>query len=168
MKKAYRKGAIGALTDEYEKALEELKTILLKISDDKFLKVNKNVLEQDFQSIRNIVLHLISSGYVYANHIRKRFGDNYIVSELEVNSTEQGVFKLNEMFEYTVETFQDKWLLTDEELLNTIIKTSWTTYDLEALIEHSIVHVLRHRLQIEKMIIKMEHRSNFTKGKLHS
>ncbi len=43
--------------------------------------------------------------------------------------------------------------MTDKELLNTIIKTSWTTYDLEALIEHSIVHVLRHRLQIEKMTI---------------
>jgi len=154
MKKTYRKGAIGALTDEYEKALDELKVILLKISDDKFKKINEKTSEQDFQSIRNIILHIISSGYVYANHIRKRFGDNYIVPELEINSTEQAKFKLNEMFEYTVETFQDKWLLTDEELLNTIIKTSWTTYDLEALIEHSIVHILRHRLQIEKMIIK--------------
>jgi hypothetical protein len=52
--------------------------------------------------------------------------------------------------------------LTDEyekalgELKNTIIKTSWTTYDLEAIIEHAIVHVLRHRLQIEKMIVKYE------------
>ena len=50
--------------------------------------------------------------------------------------------------------FKTNGSLTDEELLNTIIKTSWTTYDLEALIEHSIVHILRHRLQIEKMIIK--------------
>jgi len=154
IKKTYRKGAIGALTDEYEKALDELKVILLKISDDKFKRINEKASAQDFQSIRNIILHIISSGYVYANHIRKRFEDDYIIPELEVNSTEQGVFKLNEMFEYTVETFQDKWLLTDEELLNTIIKTSWTTYDLEALIEHSIVHILRHRLQIEKMIIK--------------
>ncbi len=154
MKKTHKKGAIGALTDEYEKALDELKIILLKISDDKFKKINEKTSEQDFQSVRNIILHIISLGYVYANHIRKRFGDNYNVPEIEVNSTEQAKFKLNEMFEYTVETFQDKWLLTDKELLNTIIKTSWTTYDLEALIEHSIVHILRHRLQIEKMIIK--------------
>ena len=56
------------------------------------------------------------------------------------------------MFKYTVDTFEDKWLLTDKELLNTIIKTSWTTYDLEAIIEHAIVHVLRHRRQIEKRL----------------
>ena len=154
MSKTYRKGAIGALTDEYEKALDELKIILLKIPNDKFKRVNDKESEQDFQSIRNIILHIISSGYVYANHIRKRFGNNYIILELEIDSTEQGIFKLNEMFEYTVETFHDKWSLTDEDLLNIIIKTSWTTYDLEALIEHSIVHILRHRLQIEKMIIK--------------
>jgi len=34
MQKTYRKGAIGALTDEYEKALDELKTLLIKIPDD--------------------------------------------------------------------------------------------------------------------------------------
>jgi hypothetical protein len=46
--------------------------------------------------------------------------------------------------------------LTYDALMNTVIKTSWTTYDLEAIIEHAIVHILRHRLQIEKMIVKYE------------
>ena len=39
MNKTYRKGAIGALTDEYEKALEELKNILINIPDAEFRKV---------------------------------------------------------------------------------------------------------------------------------
>ncbi|MCX2681414.1 DinB family protein [Galbibacter sp. EGI 63066] len=156
MNKTYRKGAIGALTDEYEKALEELKTLLIKIPDAEFIKVYNKEVDTDFQSVRNIVLHIIRSGYVYANHIRKRFGNNYVVPEIETTKTEQGIFELDKMFEYTVETFEDKWLLTDDELMNTIIKTSWTTYDLEAIIEHSIVHILRHRLQIEKMILKYE------------
>lgn len=154
MKKTYRKGAVGALTDEYEKALNELKTLLLQIPDDQFKKVYNKEVDTDFQSVRNLVLHIIRSGYVYANHIRKRFGNSYTVPVIEVTKTENGIFKLDEMFAYTVETFEDKWLLTDDELLNTIIKTSWTTYDLEAIIEHAIVHVLRHRLQIEKMIIR--------------
>ena len=154
MQKTYRKGAIGALTDEYEKALDELKTLLLQIPDDEFKKVYNKEVDIDFQSVRNLVLHIICSGYVYANHIRKRFGNSYIVPEIEITKSKQGIFILDEMFEYTVETFEDKWLLTDDELLNTIIKTSWTTYDLEAIIEHAIVHILRHRLQIEKMIIR--------------
>ena len=156
MQKSYRKGAIGALTDEYEKALEELKTLLLQIPDVEFKKGYNKEADTDFQSVRNLVLHIVNSGYVYANHIRKRFGNSYTVPEIEITKTKQGVFKLDEMFEYTVETFEDKWGMTDDELLNTIIKTSWTTYDLEALIEHAIVHILRHRLQIEKMIIKHE------------
>ena len=99
---------------------------------------------------------MINSGYVYANHIRKRFGNSFIVPEIEITKTEQGIFELDKMFEYTVETFEDKWHLTFDELMNTIIKTSWTTYDLEAIIEHGIVHILRHRLQIEKMVVKYE------------
>ena len=154
MQKKYRKGAIGALTDEYEKALDELKTLLIQIPDDAFKKVYNKEADKDFQSVRNLVVHITNSGYVYANHIRKRFGNAYTVPEIEITKTEQGIFRLDKMFEYTVETFEDKWLLTDDELLNTIIKTSWTTYDLEAIIEHSIVHILRHRLQIQKMIFK--------------
>ncbi len=154
MQKPYRKGAIGALTDEYEKALNELKALLLQIPDDTFKKVYNEKTDIDFQSVRNIVLHIINSGYVYANHIRKRFGDSYVIPKIEIIKTEEGISGLDEMFEYTVETFEDKWHLTDDELLNTIIKTSWTTYDLEAIIEHAIVHILRHRLQIEKMIAK--------------
>lgn len=154
MNKTYRKGAIGALTDAYEKALEELKTLLIKIPDAEFKKAYNIEVDTDFQSVSNLVLHIIRSGYVYANHIRKRFGNSFIVPEIEIKKTEQGIFELDKMFEYTVETFEDKWFLTYDELMNTIIKTSWTTYDLEALIEHGIVHVLRHRLQIEKMVIK--------------
>jgi hypothetical protein len=36
----YRPGAIGAMTDEYEKALNELKVVLKSISDELFLKTN--------------------------------------------------------------------------------------------------------------------------------
>ena len=156
MNKPYRKGAIGALTDEYEKALEELKTLLIKIPDAEFKKAYNKEVDTDFQSVSNLVLHIIRSGYVYANHIRKRFGNSFIVPEIEITKTEQGIFELDKMFEYTVETFEDKWHLTFDELMNTIIKTSWTTYDLEAIIEHGIVHILRHRLQIEKMVVKYE------------
>ena len=154
MNKTYRKGAIGALTDEYEKALNELKDLLRQIPDDEFKRVlNKNT-ELEFQSIRNIVLHMINSGYGYANYIRKRFGNSYVVPKIKIEKTEQSISELEKMFEYTVETFEDKWHLTYKDLMNTIIKTSWTTYDLEAITEHAIVHILRHRLQIEKMIGK--------------
>lgn len=156
MNKRYRKGALGALTDEYEKALNELKDLLLQIPDAEFQKVYNEKTGRGFKSVRNIVLHMINSGYGYANYIRKRFGDKYIVPKIEIETTKQGISELEKMFEYTVETFEDKWHLKYNELMNIIIRTSWTTYDLEAITEHAIVHILRHRLQIEKMIAKYE------------
>ena len=130
--------------------------LLIQFSDVEFKKEYSEKVDVNFQSVKNIVLHITNSGYVYANHIRKKFENNYVVPEIEIEETEQTIIKLDEMLEYTVETFEDKWKLTDDDLLSTIIKTSWTTYDFEAIIEHAIVHVLRHRLQIEKMIIKKE------------
>ena len=84
MNRTYRKGAIGALTDEYEKVLNELKDLLLQIPDAEFQKAYNEKTDLDFQSVRNIVLHMINSGYVYANHIRNRFGDNYVVPKIEI------------------------------------------------------------------------------------
>jgi len=154
MTKIYRKGAIGALTDEYEKALEELKALLKNITIENFKEIKNDSVQEDFQSVRNIVLHIVNSGYVYANHIRKRFENTITNKEVKIDTVEEAFHHLDLMFQYTVDTFEDKWLLTDDELLNTIIKTSWSTYDLEAIIEHAIVHILRHRLQIEKLMSK--------------
>ena len=63
MNRTYRKGAIGALTDEYEKALNELKDLLLQIPDAEFQQAYNENTDVDFQSVRNIVLHMINSGY---------------------------------------------------------------------------------------------------------
>ena len=154
MNRIYRPGAIGAMTDEYEKALNELKTLLGEITGDQFNAIVNSSVKEDFQSARNIVTHVVKSGYSYANYIRKRFGNTIYTNEITINSVHEALLQLDKMFHYTVETFEDKWLLSDDELLNTIIKTSWTTYDLEAIIEHSIVHILRHRRQIEKLLMK--------------
>lgn len=147
----YKPGAIGALTDEYEKALNELKAVLKFISEENFLKINE-FKEEDFQSIRNIATHIIRSGYVYSNYARKSFGREIMSYDVHVNSIATVLLEIDKMFAYHIETFENKWLMSDDDMMKTIIITSWTTYDLEALMEHAIVHILRHRLQIQKML----------------
>jgi len=150
----YRTGAIGAMTDEYEKALNELKSVLKSISNEVFCaSIESN--NDNINSIRSITFHVVNSGYVYCNYIRKRFGNDYINQEIKIESVQEALSELDKMFEYNVATYEDKWHFTDEFLMNTIIKTNWTTYDLEAIIEHSIVHILRHRLQIQKIAQKI-------------
>jgi uncharacterized damage-inducible protein DinB len=146
-----RPGAIGAMTDEYEKALTELQFVLKSITDEIFLKEDISK-EEDFKSIRNIILHIIRSGYIYSDYVRKKFGDEIISKKTEVNSLENCLSELEKMFLYHVKTFENKWQVSDEDLSKTYIKTSWKTYDLEGIVEHAIVHILRHRLQIEKLL----------------
>ncbi len=49
------------------------------------------------------------------------------------------------------------FLLKDKDFENPEkLTTSWgQKYDLEQLIEHAIVHVMRHRWQIEKFIVDL-------------
>jgi hypothetical protein len=63
---------------------------------------------------------------------------------------------LTAMFEFTeniLGEFQDQEL---EQLDNSLkIKTGWgQLYDIEQLMEHAIVHILRHRRQLDKMKMK--------------
>jgi len=45
--------------------------------------------------------------------------------------------------------------MTDEEIESIIIPSRWgVTYNLEQLLEHAIVHILRHRRQIEKFMLQ--------------
>ncbi len=150
--KTYRQGATGALTDEYERAIMELRTLLLGISETEFIAIKNTLLSENFQSIRNIISHVVRSGYSYANYIRNRFGEEVFKNEVRIESIGDAINNLEYMFLYTLETLRNKDHLTYNDLMKTLIKTSWTTYDLEALMEHAIVHILRHRLQIQKML----------------
>jgi uncharacterized damage-inducible protein DinB len=146
----YRKGAIGAMTDEYEKALNELKIVLETVSEEVFFTpIDSN--DEDCKSIRNIIFHVVKAGYAYCNYIRKHFGNEFTNPEIKINSIEEAISELDTMFQYNVATFADKWHLTDNEISKNIIVTTWATYELEGIIEHSIVHILRHRLQIQKI-----------------
>jgi hypothetical protein len=59
--------------------------------------------------------------------------------------------ELDKMLAYTSETLHDKWEYADEEIMKVKMIVRWgTQYDLEQLLEHAVVHILRHRRQIEK------------------
>ena len=150
----YRPGTIGALTDEYEKALNELMVVLKTIPEEVFVLTDDTKLE-NFKSIRNITLHIVRAGYAYSNYIRERFGDAISPNEIKIDSVEDAILELDKMFQYKINSYENKWHLSFDQMMQIIIKTVWTTYDLEALIEHSIVHILRHRLQIQKLILEI-------------
>ena len=154
MKKKYRKGGIGAVMDEYERAAADLKNLIGKISDTDFVKIVDSVTkDDDCRSVQTIISHVINSGFGYANYIRDWFGIPKSSPERRLISQNDFPMELDKMLTYTSETLQDKWELTDDEIMKVKMIVRWgPQYDLEQLLEHAVVHILRHRRQIEKFI----------------
>lgn len=140
--------------DEYERAAAELKLIIEKTSDDAFIRVvDTQTKDEDCRSIQTILTHVVRSGYSYANYIRDSFSITSTRSITESLSRPQAIAGIEAMLDYTVQTLDEKWEMTYEEINATIIHPRWgVVYNLEQLLEHAIVHILRHRRQVEKFL----------------
>ena len=156
MSKKYRNGPVGALMDEYERATYELKNLLKNISQDNFIKIiDPDTKDPDCRSIQTITNHVVRAGYGYSNYIRRQYGDEWTErkQDYEINSPDTARSHLDEMLKYTIETLNNKWDFTYKDLVNCKLKTTWgQDYDFEQLLEHAIVHILRHRRQIERFL----------------
>lgn len=151
-KKNYRKGGIGAIMDEYERAGSELKNLIAKISESDFVRiVDSNTQDDDCRSVQTIVSHITNSGYAYANYIRDWFSIPKNSPERKLLSQNEFLLRFDNMLAYSSETLEGKWEYSDEEVQKVKMIVRWGPhYDLEQLLEHAVVHILRHRRQIEK------------------
>lgn len=158
MQKKYRKGFVGAMMDEYERATTELLGIIKNIRQDDFVKI-RDTATTDINciSIQAIMNHIVKAGYGYANYIRKMFAESFIERKdnYELHTPQKACDELEKMMAYTEESLAGKWYTVFEDLEINSIKTTWgQEYDFEQLFEHAIVHILRHRRQIEKFLEK--------------
>lgn len=160
MQKQFRtNGAVGALLDEYEKAILELNKTIDNISKDELiLIVDKETSDPDCKSIQTILSHVIESGYGYVIIIRKNLGEviDY-KNKLFFNSVAEYQEELLNMFQFNVQLMEDypKIQLEEYKCENKILVRWGQRYDVEQLLEHAIVHVLRHRRQIENFLINI-------------
>src|SRR5262249_13131791 len=107
----------------------------------------------DCRSIQTVMRHVVRAGYGYATMIRAAFGDDATRREIPLATPPEVRVQLAEMMAFNEETLADKWELSDEQIQAVEIPARWgPTYDLEQLLEHAIVHVLRHRRQIERFL----------------
>jgi uncharacterized damage-inducible protein DinB len=152
--RTYRQGPVGALMDEYERATEELVSILNGISDEEYERVrDTETQDEDCRSIQTIMTHVIRAGYGYAGYMRTAWGLEPVVRWSETVSRSQTPAELRKMLDYMIETLGSKWSMTEEEAVTTKMQVRWgPVYDFEQLFEHAIVHVLRHRRQVERFL----------------
>jgi uncharacterized damage-inducible protein DinB len=150
----YRTGALGALMDEYERAALELVRLASNLTDGEFEQVrDQKTRDEDCRSILTIMHHVVRSGYGYADYIRSALSMASRPAEVEIRSGKEVPPQIRRMLDYTAETLEGRWGFTHEQIMAVRIKTRWGgPYDLEQLLEHAIVHILRHRRQIERFL----------------
>lgn len=158
--KEYRDhGAIGALLDEYEKALLEFIETINKVQPEELITiVDPETNDANCKSIQTILTHVVSAGYHYVIEIRKFLGEQIDYREgIPLNSIEEYKIALHEMFNFNEKLFDDYPDLELEEMDNKKkVLVRWgQLYNVEQLFEHAIVHILRHRRQIERVLIKL-------------
>jgi len=144
-------GAIGALLDEYEKAVTELQEILLSISNETLLLNVEKEEASDLFSIQRILSHVLKAGNWYNIEIRKSLGEKLDSPEPEIyNSVSEYCTQLTQLVKSTELIFQEYKEVDIYQHRNFRWKQ---IVNIDLLLEHAIVHVLRHRRQVEKFIL---------------
>ena len=154
MTKPYRQGAVGALLDEYEKVILELQQVINDVPDEDLIKiVDSSTNDANCKSIQTILSHVVRSGNAYAMYIRNLEGPRNEFPKSLVHSSVKDYQKdLNNVFDFTLKTFDklEENQLEETDNSKKIISSWGQSYDIEQITEHAIVHILRHRRQIEK------------------
>lgn len=156
----YRKGAVGALMDEYERAAFELKSLVESVSENDYQQIaDAETKDADCHSIQTIMNHVVHSGYGYANAVRQKISMPYEPRGTErpqISQNEIGT-QIDKFLAYTVETLEGLWEMSYAELDSFVVKRkSDSSENLEQLLEHAVLHILRHRRQIEKFLLKFQ------------
>lgn len=154
-----RAGAIGALLDIYEYETDKLIVFLSSIEDNLLSAVlDPHTNDPNCRSIQSILTHVVHAGFGYAVSIRRLRSANEQRPDPKSHPTvEAYILAIRRMFMYTKNTLH---LFSDTELRiienKDKIMTGWQqVYDPEQLMEHAIVHIVRHHRQMERLLSKV-------------
>ncbi|MBP6810464.1 MAG: DinB family protein [Saprospiraceae bacterium] len=157
---SYREnGAIGAILDEYERAFIDLKKVISRVQDQELIAIaDAETTDPDCRSIQSVLTHVVRSAFGYATYIRNHFGEeiDFPLSKT-CETTAEYATALDAAFAFTEQTFVTH---TDIQLesfeAEQKMRVRWgQLYDVEQIMEHAIVHILRHRRQIERFLLKL-------------
>jgi len=153
-----KNGMLVALMEEYRKAALEYKEVLTQLTTGQFIEiVDRETKYVDCQSIQNLTFHVVQSGYTYANYVQSIVEGKWLEYDKEINTPNSGIVEIDKMLGYTEMIFDEIWYKSNELIEQWVFETRWgVTYDFEQLMEHAIVHILRHRRQIVNFLKELK------------
>lgn len=148
-------GPLRAILDEYSRAIIDLERVVTAISSDRYASKTE-LSDKDFSSIGDIMDHVISAGHGYADDIKgaiEKIDRARQAHDYQNDSPATAMSSLWSAFSHMVEVLGGIKDYSENQLAQVRFTSTWgTEYDLEQILEHAIVHILRHRRQIENWL----------------
>ena len=138
---------MGTLMDEYERAIHDFTNVIKPL---KQMSYDKKIANGKLSAFQLVVIHVMEAGYHYADDIREVFDIKKIKYTPDLEYVSDVAEELHNMNKYMQTTLGHMIEMPEDEFNTHNIPVSWNQeYDLEQLIEHAILHILRHRTQLE-------------------
>ncbi len=152
-----RKGALGALMDLYEEEAEFLIQTINALESEAHwtIIVDPDTKDEDCRSIQTICQHIVGAANYYVDLMKRGEDKDYVIPKevIKLDSYKDFEPALRQSLTKQAELYKGRWALSDEEISKIVIKTGWgITLDPEALLEHAILHIMRHHRQLLRFI----------------
>jgi hypothetical protein len=147
-------GPFGSLMDEYARAAEEFCRVLEGFSPGEFAQ-ERPANDPDTRSPRALALHVCGAARRYSDYIRKARGlpfvEKFLLEPALLARPEEARGHLAAALRYTEAGLEGLHDAPEAVAAAITFKVRWgPVYDPEMILEHAIVHLLRHRRQLER------------------
>lgn len=147
-------GATRALMDEYRRAAAEFCDVVERLGAEAFVGERESD-DPSCTSAREVVRHVCHAARHYAADLGRALDAGYAMPDWpdieELREPSDVRPRLGAAIVHTVEVATRLESMSPQEVMAARFQVSWgQMYDPEILLEHAIVHLLRHRRQLER------------------
>ena len=146
-------GSMRAILDEYARAIRDFEQVLRALPTERY-EARTTLADKDFANVRDILNHTIGAAHNYVNYLADALDGvdrGYQKREFPHGNASEAMASLWEAFGRMVDLLERIKDWTDDQQGQLKFVTRWKqTYDVEQMLEHAIVHILRHRRQLER------------------
>lgn len=153
-------GTTAALLDEYGRAVDDLIRVLGQISDSNYdALVDAEAADPNCRSIRTVMEHVVQAGIAYATYLQQQYqpAADSPTENPSLPTRAEAIVAVRNLLPLTQSVLKaHPNLQWEESVEGKKMLVRWgQRYDPEQLMEHAIVHILRHRRQIERFWTKL-------------
>lgn len=148
--------ALRAILDEYARAIADLERLVCALSQDQY-RTSTKLSDDTFADIRSIMFHVAGAAHAYVDYVDDATSPSGVggrrAHDFRYDTPNEAIDAVWEAFGRMAGVLEPIKASVDEDLEKVTLITRWGQhYDLEQLLEHAIVHILRHRRQIERWL----------------